>query len=133
MKIGQAGAASGCHLETIRYYERIGLLPRPPRTAGGYRDYRHEDVERLQFVTRGRDMGFSLEQIRSLIGLAENADLSCGEVDRVARQHLGQIEAKLDQLHRMASELHRVIESCSGGERARCTILDSLRQPPTED
>lgn len=128
MKISEAASASGCHLETIRYYERIGLMPSPGRTGSGYRDYSQIDVERLRFVTRGRDLGFSLEEIRSLLRLAENADLSCQEVDQLARGHLQEIQAKLKDLARMASELERVIHSCGGGERAQCTILDTLRQ-----
>ncbi len=130
MKISEAAAASGCHLETIRYYEQIKLLPKPLRTSGGYRDYRPEDVDRLRFVTRGRDLGFSLEEIRSLLRLAEQSDLSCQEVDELARQHLHDIQTKLEDLRRMAMELERVVESCSGGERGQCTILDTFRRPP---
>lgn len=133
MRIGEAAAASGCHLETIRYYERMELLPKPHRTAGGYRDYRPEDVDRLRFVTRGRDLGFSIEEIRSLLRLAGSADLSCQEADRLARQHLQEIEAKLKDLRRMASELKRVIQSCSGGECGQCTILETLRTPSSPD
>lgn len=127
MKISEAAAASGCHLETIRYYERIGLMPPPPRTASGYRAYRPEEVERLRFITRSRDLGFSLEEIASLLHLAENARLSCEEVDQLARRHLHDITARLQDLRRMESELKRVIRSCSGGVRAQCTILQTLR------
>lgn len=130
MKISEAAAASGCHLETVRYYEQVGLLPQPLRTTGGYRDYRPEEVGRLRFIVRGRELGFSLKAIRSLLRLAEKADLSCQEVDELARQHLQDIQTKLEDLRRMASELERVIDSCSGGERGQCTILDTLHQPP---
>jgi MerR family mercuric resistance operon transcriptional regulator len=130
VKIGELAACSGCHPETVRYYERIGLLPSPPRTSGGYRDYAPEDVARLRFVSRGRDLGFSLEEIRSLLGLADDDGLSCQEVDRLARVHLADIHTRLDDLQRMATELQRVIDSCSGGERGQCTILDTLRRPP---
>lgn len=130
MKISEAAAASGCHLETIRYYEQIELLPKPLRTSGGYRDYRPEDVDRLRFVTRGRDLGFSLGEIRSLLRLAEQSDLSCQEVDELARQHLHDIQTKLKDLRRMATELERVVQSCSGGVRGQCTILDTFRRPP---
>lgn len=129
MKISEAAAASGCHLETVRYYEQVGLLPQPLRRAGGYRDYRPEEVDRLRFIVRGRELGFSLDKIRSLLRLAEKADLSCQEVDELAREHLQDIQAKLEDLRRMASELERVINSCSGDERGQCTILDTLRQP----
>lgn len=129
MKIGEVAERSGCHPETVRYYERIGLLPAPPRTAGGYRDYRPADADRLRFISRGRELGFSLEEIRSLLGLAEDDGLSCQDVDRLARGHLLDIRNRLNDLQRMASELERVIGSCSGGERGQCAILDTLRHP----
>lgn len=131
MKISEAATASGCHLETIRYYERIGLMPSPERTGSGYRSYEDADVERLRFITRGRDLGFTLEEIRSLLRLAQDADLSCGEVDQLARQHLADIRARIADLKRMASELERTIGACHGGERGTCTILETLRQPAT--
>ncbi|AOH36971.1 helix-turn-helix domain-containing protein [Luteimonas sp. MJ204] len=131
MKIGEVAERSGCHPETVRYYERIGLLPAPPRTAGGYRDYRPADADRLRFISRGRELGFSLEEIRSLLGLAEDDGLSCQDVDRLARGHLLDIRNRLNDLQRMASELERVIGSCSGGERGQCAILDTLRHPPS--
>src|SRR5690606_1867317 len=83
MRIGEVAARSGCPPETVRYYERIGLLPAPPRTASGYRDYRPADADRLRFISRGRELGFSLAEIRSLLGLAEDDGLSCQDVDRL--------------------------------------------------
>lgn len=130
MKIGEVAERSGCHPETVRYYERIGLIPTPPRTTAGYRDYAPADVDRLRFISRGRNLGFSLEEIRSLLALADNHVLPCGEVDRLARIHLADIRARLDDLQRMASELERVIGGCGGGERGECVILDTLRHPP---
>jgi len=129
MRIGEAAAASGCHLETVRYYERIGLLNPPPRTSSGYRDYRDGDVARLQFVTRGRDLGFSIEEIRSLLRLSEDAALSCADVDELARQHLDDVRTKIRDLQRMAKELERTITRCHGGNRGDCVILDALRHP----
>jgi len=128
MRISKAATASGCHLETIRYYERIGLVPAPARTRSGYRSYGEDAVDRLRFVTRGRELGFSLEEIGSLLHLSESSDLPCAEVDQLARRHLEDIRAKLKDLRRMAAELERVIGSCSGGERAECTILGTLSQ-----
>src|SRR5450631_3613417 len=127
MKIGEAAAASGCHLETIRYYERIGLLPRTVRTNNGYRDYTAEDVDRMRFVIRGRDLGFSLDDIRSLLRLTANSRLSCVEADRVARQHLADVRARIAELRRMAKELERTIESCAGGSTGDCKIIGALR------
>lgn len=129
MKIGAVAAASGCHLETIRYYERIGLLPRPGRTASGYRAYTDRDVERVRFIARGRDLGFSLDEIRSLMRLAEDPALSCADVDQLARQHLAEIKARQSALRDMARELERTIAGCAGGHRGACAILGALKRP----
>ena len=127
MKISEAAAASGCHLETIRYYERVGLIPSPKRTGSGYRAYTPADVERLRFVSRGRELGFSLEEIRSLLRLNDDPKLSCSDVDALARVHLADIHQRIEALTRMAGELERVIAQCAGGERGTCTILGALR------
>ena len=127
MKIGEVSASSGCHIETIRYYERIGLMTAPDRTASGYRQYRDTDIDRLRFITRGRALGFSLEELKSLLRLAEESQLSCSDVDRLARIHLVDIQRRLADLQRMERELQRTIESCSGRERASCSILGALK------
>lgn len=129
MRISDAATASGCHLETIRYYERIGLMPPPTRTASGYRAYSPVEVERLRFITRGRELGFSLEEIRSLLSLDDNPMMSCGDVDAIARIHLMDIQRRVEELQRMAAELERVIVQCAGGQRDTCTILGALKQP----
>ena len=130
MKISEAATASGCHLETIRYYERVGLMPSPSRKGNGYRSYDPSDVNRLRFITRGRELGFSLEEIRSLLQLSDSDErLSCSEVDRVLRAHLADVHARVADLRRMASELERVIDQCEGGHRGKCTILSALRKP----
>jgi MerR family mercuric resistance operon transcriptional regulator len=131
VKIGEAAAASGCHLETIRYYERIGLLPRPSRTGSGYRAYTAQDVARIRFITRGRDLGFSLDEIRSLLRLTEDPDLSCEQVDALARHHLVEIQARQKELRRIARELEHTIAGCAGGRRGACAILGVLQQPAT--
>lgn len=130
MKISEAAQASGCHLETIRYYERIGLMPAPTRTGSGYRAYSAQDVERLRFITRGRDLGFSLDEIRSLMRLDQDGELACEDVTRLAREHLVDVQARIRDLERVARELQRTIGSCSGGVRAQCTILDALKHSP---
>ncbi len=131
MKIGSAAVASGCHIETIRYYERVGLLPHPARTTGGYREYLPKEVERLRFITRGRALGFSLEEIRSLLTLSDDPALSCRDVDQLARHHLADIQQRVRELRRIARELERTIASCAGGKRGQCAILGALRQRPT--
>lgn len=130
MKISDAARAAGCHLETVRYYERIGLLPLPDRTASGYRRYTTADVDRLRFVARSRDLGFSLDEIRSLLRLEQDPTLTCAEVTAVAKTHLEQVQSRMRDLARVAAELERAIAGCSGGDRAHCTVLDALRQPP---
>ena len=109
------------------------MLPRPGRSGNGYRVYGLADIERLRFIARGRDLGFSLEEVRSLLQLAGDEGLSCVDVDRLARSHLSDIRARMADLQRMANELERVIASCHGGQRAECTILSTLRQPTSED
>ena len=129
MRISDAAAASGCHLETIRYYERSGLVSPPKRTHSGYRSYTPADVDRLRFISRGRELGFSLEEIRSLLRLDDDPTMSCRDVDAMARTHLADIQGRIAELQRMASELERVIADCAGGERGTCTILGALRRP----
>lgn len=126
VRISELAKASDCHLETVRYYERIGLLSSPLRSGNGYRDYRDSDVERLRFIVRGRALGFSLEEVRSLLTLASCTELSCEQVDAVARNHLAQVEAKQRELAVLATELRRMIDSCHLDTRATCTILQSL-------
>jgi MerR family mercuric resistance operon transcriptional regulator len=129
MKISEAAAASGCHLETIRYYERSGLIPAPARSASGYREYSPTEVARLCFISRGRELGFSLDEIRSLLSLDDIPMMSCSDVDLIARQHLADIRNRIRELSNMAAELERVISQCAGGERDHCAILGALRQP----
>ena len=136
MKISEAAAASGCHLETIRYYERIGLLPQAARRDNGYRTYGHEDVTRLRFITRGRELGFALDEIQSLLSLAERTDRPCDEVDALARKHLADIQERVQALNRIADELSRVVQACAGGARGTCAVLGDLlaaeARPPTK-
>jgi MerR family transcriptional regulator, mercuric resistance operon regulatory protein len=127
MKIGEASAASGCHLETIRYYERIGLLPIPARRSNGYRQYSKDEVARLRFITRGRELGFSLDEIKSLMRLSERKDMSCAEVDRLAREQLVQVKARMRELAKIARELERTIKSCVKQSCGNCAILGALQ------
>lgn len=129
MQIGEAAKASGCPIETIRYYERVGLLPRAGRTESGYRSYSSAEVDRMRFITRGRELGFSLDEIRSLLSLSQDASLSCEDVDRLARAHLAEIRQRVRALNRLAKELAQTIHGCRGGQRAQCSILSALQRP----
>jgi MerR family mercuric resistance operon transcriptional regulator len=126
MRISDLAQQTGCHLETVRYYERIGLLPQPRRSASGYRQYTDADMERLRFIVRSRALGFHLDEIRSLLMLASESSLSCQDVTALAREHLAQVEAKQQELARLASELRGMIETCHNDTRETCTILQSL-------
>ena len=107
--IGELARATATKIETIRYYERIGLLPAPPRTSGNYRAYSPAHVGRLSFTRRARDLGFSIEQIRALLDLSDQRDRPCEAVDMIAREHLAEVEHKLADLTRI-SHTHRRLE-----------------------
>ena len=126
MKIGELARAAGSNSETIRYYEKIGLLPRPDRTNSNYRDYGPRDAERLAFIRHARGLGFELTDIRSLLDLADEPDDDCADADAIASRHLRSVEAKMAQLDRLQQELERMIRECRGGRIATCRILEAL-------
>lgn len=134
LTIGALAQRTGVTAETIRYYERVGVLPRPARgvagqTHGGYRRYGPGDIERLSFVRRARDLGFSVQDVRELLSLAEDPTRPCGEVDALARLHLAQVEARIAQLSALRAQLEQVINGCRGGlAMADCRILRALSE-----
>ncbi|GLQ55034.1 MerR family transcriptional regulator [Devosia nitrariae] len=130
LTIGDLAKATGTKVETIRYYERIGLLPEPGRTGSNYRSYDEEHLGRLSFVRRARDLGFSLDQVRELLGLADQTDRSCEAVDAIARQHLTEVERKIVDLTALRDELAEVIERCNHGTVAECRIIAALAPVP---
>src|SRR5262249_3138110 len=110
----------------IRYYEKIGLLPAPRRTAGNYRSYAHEHVRRLGFVRRARELGFSIEDVRELLRLAEHGENPCADGDRVVEGHLAVSEEKIAALRRLRRELRDTLAACQGGRIAACHVLRAL-------
>ncbi len=126
LTIGKLAEATGTKVETVRYYERAGLIAPPARTSGNYRSYRTEDLERLRFIRRTRDLGFSLEEVRALLDMAQQRDRDCGTVDELAKRHLGDIDRKIADLKALRRELAGVISSCAGGTMAECRILDAF-------
>jgi len=123
--IGALSERTGTNIETIRYYERTGLLPPPPRQ-GRYRSYGPEDVRRLQFVRRARELGFTLEGIRALIGLAAGGPGSCGEARSLAAAHVEDVRGKISHLRRMERVLADAVRACDAGDNAGCPLIDSL-------
>jgi DNA-binding transcriptional MerR regulator len=127
MTIGDLARESDVKIVTIRYYEQAGLMPVPLRTEGNYRTYGQEQLQRLLFIRRLRDLGFTLEQVRDLLRLASDKSQSCGEVDRITRAHLATVEEKIRSLKTLASELGRLSRRCAGGGQvAECAIIEAL-------
>jgi DNA-binding transcriptional MerR regulator len=126
MRIGEMATATGTNVETIRYYERIGLLPTPGRTGSNYRSYGRPHLERLSFIRRARDLGFTIDQVRELMTLSDNQDGSCEAVDRIASAHLSGIDQKIADLQVLRGELERVLGSCRRGTVADCRIIELL-------
>lgn len=117
---------TGCNLETIRYYEKIGMMPDPPRTASGYRVYDEAHVSRLRFILRARELGFAIEEIRGLLGLVDGGTQTCAEVKERTERHLADVRAKIADLRRIERVLAATAAKCTGDEVPDCPVLDAL-------
>lgn len=129
LSIGELAKRTLTKVETIRYYERIGLLPEPARTEGNYRSYNDVQLGRLSFIRRARNLGFSLDQVRELLDLADQRERSCDAVDMIAGQHLVEIERKIADLTALRDELSDMIGRCGRGTVADCRIIETLAPP----
>ncbi|MEP1329526.1 helix-turn-helix domain-containing protein [Pseudophaeobacter sp.] len=127
LTIGALAKRTGTKVQTIRYYETIGLMPPPQRTEGGQRRYDQGELDRLAFVRHGRQLGFSLEAIRELLDLADNPAQSCAEADSIAQRQLKQVEDRIARLQVLQVELKRMICDCSHHSVAQCRVLEVLR------
>jgi DNA-binding transcriptional MerR regulator len=130
LMIGELAKMAGVTAEAIRFYEREQVIPRAKRGGSGYRRYDRADADRLRFIRRARDLGFSLEDVRGLVSLAESDPTrSCGDVDQIARAHIAQVDAKLAQLTALRTELSRLMANCDpNGEIADCSLLTALNK-----
>ena len=126
LSIGTMSKRSGVNIETIRYYERRGLIGPPPRTAGGYRMYAENDVRRLTFVRRARELGFSLDEVRALLNLADRRIGSCAKAHKVADAHLQDVRHKIKDLRRLENVLGELVAACAGGTLPECPLIDTL-------
>jgi len=126
LRIGEVAARSGCSPETIRHYEKLGLLAPPRRAPNGYREYGPDAVKRLGFIRNGRALGLDLDTIRELLELADQPDADCSAADRIAQRHLQLVEERIDALSRLADELRSVVAQCQGGRVADCGIIETL-------
>lgn len=129
MNIGEAATESGVTAKMIRHYESIGLIKSAERTESGYRRYSGQDLETLRFVRRGRDLGFSIDQIRDLLTLWRDRSRASSDVKRIALEHVEELEAKMRQLREMADTLRHLAEHCQGDERPDCPIIRDLAKP----
>jgi Cu(I)-responsive transcriptional regulator len=131
--IGAASKQTGCSVPTIRYYEEVGLLPPAPRTEGNQRHYDDAAVRRLAFIRRCRDFGFTIEQVRELVGLVDEPNRDCVEVRDIAQAHLQEVQKKLAELQALEASLSGFVcscnSACAGGPAADCTILEDLALP----
>lgn len=125
--IGTLSRRTGTKVQTIRYYEEIGLLPAPGRTAGGQRRYHDRDLDRLAFIRHARQLGFPLDAIRELLELADHPGVSCAEADSIAQRQLRQVEQRILRLRALRTELGRMIAECGRDSVAECRVLEILR------
>jgi MerR family mercuric resistance operon transcriptional regulator len=127
IQIGELSRRTSCNIETIRYYERIALLPAPARSAGCYRAYDTGDVRRLTFIRRARELGFTLDAVRALLALSDDdASAACAEVRQLAASHLAEVRAKIADLQAMERVLADAVRRCAAGELPGCPIIDAL-------
>ena len=127
LTIGTMAKRTGTKVQTIRYYEQIGLMPEPGRTEGGQRRYDSDELDRLSFIRHSRQLGFSLDAIRELLDLSDHPDRPCDEADVIARRQLRQVEQRMKRLTALRTELKRMVQECSGGNTANCRVLEVLR------
>lgn len=133
LTIGRVAKAAGCKVQTIRYYEQIGLLPRPARSHGNQRLYGKADIDRLAFIRHARELGFPLEAIRALLSLADTPEQSCAAADAIARAQLEAVEQRISRLQALRAELERMLEQCRGGRIAECRVIEALGDPAPEE
>jgi MerR family mercuric resistance operon transcriptional regulator len=129
LTIGALSKRTRVNIETIRFYERIGILPKPPRSAGGHRIYGHDELMRLGFVRRSRELGFSLDEVRGLLRLVDGGGYSCAEVKAITLDHLADIRRKIADLRRLERTLAEIAGKCRGSKVPECPVIDALFEP----
>ncbi|MEQ9190960.1 MAG: helix-turn-helix domain-containing protein [Alphaproteobacteria bacterium] len=126
LTIGHLSRKTGCKVQTIRYYEQIGLMPEPERSSGNQRLYNRAHLNRLAFVRHSRELGFPLEAIRQLLSLADTPCQSCESADAIAQAQLIQVQRRIARLHSLEAELTRMIKQCKGGDISECRVITVL-------
>jgi MerR family mercuric resistance operon transcriptional regulator len=131
MRRGDLAGRSGCNIETVRFYEKRGFLPDPPRTGGGHRDYGQEHLKRLTFIRRSRELGFTLAEVRGLLSLVDGSGHTCAEVRSMTLHHLDDTRRKIADLQRLALTLEDIAAQCEGDAVPECPIIEALFQEIT--
>jgi Hg(II)-responsive transcriptional regulator len=126
MWIGEAAEQAGVNVQTLRYYERRGLLPRTPRRASGYREYAADTVRIVRFVKRAQELGFSLDEVEELLRLRRSSHRDRARIRKVAEQRIAQIDRKIGELDRMRRALHGLVQACHEGTTLECPIIEAL-------
>lgn len=126
MQIGDLSRASGVNVETIRYYERIGVLPEPGRQLNGRRTYAEGDARRLGFIRHARNLGFDLADVRALLALQEQPEASCEDATRIAQAQLEEVGSRIERLLKLKAELLRMVSDCRTGVVAECRVIEAL-------
>jgi len=126
MNIGTAAKLSGINAKTIRYYESVGLMPEPLRAENGYRHYQDKDLQTLRFIHRSRNLGFTIKDIRGLLGLWQDTGRASADVREVAKRHVTEIEQKIEEMESVRQTLMQLIHQCHGDDRPDCPILEDL-------
>mgnify|MGYP002009072061 CR=1 FL=1 len=126
LTIGKLAAGAGVNLETVRYYEGIGLMLKPGRTRGGHRSYDPEHLERLRFIRRSRELGFGVDAIRKLIALSEPGLQACAQIRDLASEHVAGIDARIADLQRLRGVLQQAVDACEAGRRIHCPVIAEL-------
>ena len=130
LMIGDLGRRTGTKVNTIRFYEEVGLLPKAARTASGRRIYGEDDLRRLAFIRHARSLGFGTDMIRSLLDLGEQPERGCGEARAIAVHHLAEVDMRIRRLEALRTELERIVSECEGQRHiAECGILEALGEP----
>lgn len=128
--IGEISRRSGVNIETIRYYERIGIMPAPDRTPGGNRQYQHDGLKRLFFIKRSRELGFRIDEIRMLLSMVDSREFSCADVHQITAAHLSEVQSKIADLKKLENVLKQMAAECSRGDVPECPIIETLSELP---
>lgn len=130
LTIGGLAERAGCNVQTIRYYEQVGLMPAPARTRGNQRRYSEDQARRLAFIRHARDLGFTMQTVATLLDLAGHPDRPCKEVTSLAQENLTVVKSRISRLRALERELKRLIACCGGGRRMKeCRIIEALSEP----